>query len=175
VQVTIPPLRNRDADERTRLVDFVAQNPRFNPCLECDGRDAACPHPRSVTHIDAESMKHLVQSWDFRQGNFRELELTIHQGMRSARQRGSRLLQIDDLPRITDSYLGGVEDSPVSGQSEVPAAWAQVRLESRADLERIARKARAPLVDEGGGTLSLLTRGARYWCQVSEDEGQLNP
>ena len=88
VRLTIPPLRERAADERERWVDFLAQDPIVNPRI--DGTEY------EITHIDRAAVDRLVEH-DYRNGNFRELTERVHEAIRSARRHLRRIVILDDV------------------------------------------------------------------------------
>lgn len=90
LRLTIPPLRERPEDERTRWIDFLAQDPIVNPRLgDTDGHE--------VTHISTEALAALVEH-DYRNGNFRELTERVHAALRSARRHLRTIVLAADVP-----------------------------------------------------------------------------
>jgi len=99
LRLTIPPLRARSKDERTRWVDFLAQDPIVNPRLDdADGYE--------VTHLSAEALDALVEH-DYRNGNFRELTERVHASLRNARRNLRTTVLPIDVPE-PDATIAGV-------------------------------------------------------------------
>jgi MoxR-like ATPase len=143
LHLEIPPLRLRGQDEIRQLVDFLAQDPAENPLVE--GRHL-------VSHIAPEAMDDLAGR-QYRNGNFRELARTVHEGMRTARRRRSRVVRRADLPLPEPLHVrSDTESARIGARSlHLPDTFAVVEVAEPDDL-RIIAHARATKVahDEAG-------------------------
>jgi len=88
LRLTLPPLRDRSPADRARLVDFLAQDPAVNPLA--DGSF-------TVTHFDRAALASLA-THDYQNGNFRELAERVHESIRRAKRRLSRIVTLEDVP-----------------------------------------------------------------------------
>lgn len=153
-QVHIPPLRDRDVDERAWLIDFVAVNPLINP--------------GTVTHIGQDAMAAL-QRHEFRNGNFRELERVIQDGIGRTRRRGSAILRERDLAFSDVSSVADADAATIDIVSDdALGSLPRVDLASRGDLDRIAGLTGAPVLREPNGNRAVLFGGVRYVLVVDK-------
>ncbi len=150
LQIEIPPLRARGEIELETLIDFVALNPQRNPWHESG---------LEVTHIGLDAMAALKHH-EYRDGNFRELEAIVHDGISRARRRRSRVLRARDLsfsdPHVTndrDAYLIDITDAPNGPYLDV---------KQDVDLPRIADLAAAPILRTPDHTRFVVTRDAVF-------------
>lgn len=159
-QVTIPSMRERDETERERLIDFVALNPATNP-----------PMNPYVTHIGEDAMRAL-KACEFSNGNFRELERVIDDGIGRAYRRGSKILRKDDLRFSEASALPDREERTVRMQdSRGLEAMPIVSLRTLQDIERLAALTGSPLLKgEERQQVVLLHEGVRYTFQESGND-----
>jgi len=132
LQLEIPPLRSRGADEIRQLVDFVAQDPDENPVI--DGS-------RLVTHIAAPALEDLVHR-SYRNGNFRELTRTVRDGLRAAMARHSRVVELSDLAREEALHVRSDRDLARLDATDVhvPDAVALVTVAREGDLRLLANR-----------------------------------
>lgn len=147
-RVVIPPLRDREPSEIEWLIDFVAINPHRNP----NG---------AVTHIGADAMGLLLQH-EYRNGNVRELETVVHDGIDRARRRGSKCLRAADLSFAdvrtvadTESRIVDVSSLELSGRPVVVVADAKA-------LHRLAELANAPILRTDDGALTVVAAHLVY-------------
>ena len=151
--VRIPPLRDRGQDEIAGLVDFVAQNPLVNP-LRVDGEPA-------VAHISRAAVEGLC-AHDYRDGNFRELEATVHQAVRAALRRRSRVVSVRDVAFSGAAFIdeADVRVVHVAGPPKVGAE--PVRVVTALDLDRLALLARTAVLVAPDGSRHVVAGGVAY-------------
>lgn len=137
-QIEIPALREREESEREHLIDFAALNPQYNP-------------GRSVDYISRNALDELSRR-EYSNGNFREMETTVHTAIAQARQRRSKCVRTKDLPdpaepmavRDSDAYVVEVVSAPTG---------AMIDAKGPGDIARAAAIAKTPIlqVDDGEG------------------------
>lgn len=154
LQLEIPPLRSRGADEIRQLVDFVAQDPDENPVI--DGS-------RLVTHIAAPALEDLVHR-SYRNGNFRELTRTVRDGLRAAMARHSRVVELSDLAREEALHVRSDRDLARLDATDVhvPDAVALVTVAREGDLRLLANRERRAVIVDSDGTHWVFTSGCYY-------------
>lgn len=153
LRLHMPPLRDRGTDEIAQLVDFAAQDPEANPV-----RDGVA----AVRAIAAPAYEELLRR-EYRNGNFRELEETVHAGLRSAVRRRSPVLERVDLPTARPARLRADRDSTRVRVAAVnlPATVVVVDVASERDLRYLAeREQRTMLTDDEGFSWVLATAAA---------------
>lgn len=148
-QVIVPPLRDRDTSEISRLIDFVALNPTRNRGLE-------------VSHIGPDALLSLHRH-EYRNGNFRELETVVHDGIARARRRRSRVIRARDLSfaesRIVSDRQARV--IPLAPDQEPPKP--RLRVVDDSSLDKLATVANAPVLRSPDGCCYVITGGVTYY------------
>jgi len=164
LRLHMPPLRERGVDEIAQLVDFAAQDPEANP--ERDGRPA-------VTAIAAGAYDELLKR-DYRNGNFRELEETVHAAVRSAIRRRSAVVEEADLPASAAVRTRADRDNARVHVAAVdlPASTLVVEVATERDLRHLAERERRTVLTDAGGTSWVLTTAAAYRARSESDEQQ---
>ena len=148
-RVEIPPLRSRPPDELRELVDFVAQDPNTNP-LE-GGR-------RPVTHLAPDALDALVKH-EYRDGNFRELEMAVHSAIWRARRANSQSLQLAHVELRASNFRAESDERTIDVvSSDVDA----IHVRSEADLHRLADRTGGVVLRDVDGTMSLRSAGVVY-------------
>lgn len=142
LQVEIPPLRDRDPTELEALVDFVALNPQRNPKLE-------------VSHISKDALTALKKH-HYRDGNFRELEAIVHDGIGRARRRRSKVLQKRDLA-FGDPHAVTDRDAHLI-KVDAPPAGPYLSVTREVDLARVAALAAVPVLQAKDDSQYAVTR-----------------
>lgn len=151
-RVELPPLRER-REEIPQLVDFAAQQPDANPTGAGDRR--------AVTHISEAAIQRL-RAQDYRQGNFRELEEVVHQGLHEARVRRDRVLDVEHLRfRTRVTYRSEiaehfVEIGHADAEDVVDADHTVVRISDEDELRRLADRRSRPVLKGTNLTSSLV-------------------
>lgn len=156
LRLHMPPLRERGVAEIAQLVDFAAQDPDANP--ERGGR-------LSVQHIAAGAHESLLRR-EYRNGNFRELEDTVHAALRSAIRRHSRILEQVDLPPSAPSLTRGDRDSArvFVEAVDLPPDAVVVAVGSERDLRLLADREQRAMLTDAGGRSWVLTDAAAHWA-----------
>jgi hypothetical protein len=147
-RVTVPPLRERGPAELRHLIDFVAQNPAYNP-VDLQGE-------RAVHSISGEAMGRLLDH-QYLDGNFRELEEIISDGLRRAQLSRSRVLEKHHLSiREEPRHRPDIEELVVR-VAEVATEQAShtVTVASEAELRRVADIRGLPILDDGSQLVIL--------------------
>lgn len=158
LRVQIPPLRDRK-EEIDRLIDFVALNPQTNP-------------RKKVSHIAEDAMTTL-KDWDYRNGNFRELETMVHAGIARARRERSKILRAEHLRTDDPRVVNDREANLISIRNAPPAA-SYVDVTRASDLDRLASFWSVPVLQQGeDGPQYVVTREAvfRYAPTPAEPPG----
>lgn len=145
-RVEIPSLRSRPPDELRELVDFVAQDPNTNP-LE-GGR-------RPVTHFAPDALGALAKH-EYRDGNFRELEMAVHSAIWRARRANSRTLLSEHVELRSSNFRSESDDRVID---VVSSKDDEVVVRSEADLRRLADRSVGVLLRAADGQLSLRHAG----------------
>ena len=168
LRVTVPPLRHRRGELR-HLVDFVAQDPTVNPVSAGSDR-------RAVSHIEADALAMLLNH-DYRQGNFRELEEVVTNGLERARavrspQLRSEHLRIDDRPTVRPDA-----DTAVVRVKEADAASLagpdSIEVDGMQELRRLASRRGLPILlgRRRGSAAVVLDGHVSYVVHPDEDGG----
>lgn len=154
LQLEIPPLRSRGADEIRQLVDFVSQDPNENPVID------GC---HLVTHIALPALEDLVHR-SYRNGNFRELTRTVRDGLRAAMGRRSRILEPADLTPEEATHVRSDRDLARldAVEVQVPDGVALVRVAREEDLRLLANRERRAVIIDGDGIHWVFTSGCYY-------------
>ena len=163
-RVRLPPLSRRSPNELKQLIDFVAQDPNYNP-PEDPTNDGS---RRLVTAIHTQAMDMLL-AHPYADGNFRELEQVVSNAINRARRRRSQVVLAEDVRLPVARY--SPEDRPdlvavESFQLELPT----VRVRRPGDLEKIARNSSVPLLQAPDTSLGAVAGGVLYLYDLSEEE-----
>lgn len=146
LQVEIPPLRDRDSTEIEALIDFVALHPQRNPGLV-------------VSHIAPDALAALTRH-EYRNGNFRELETVVHDGLGRARRRRSKVLQARDLT-FEDPHASTDREAYLIDVQEAPAG-PYLSVTREVDLARVASLAAVPVLRTPDRVEFAVTREATF-------------
>lgn len=161
LRLHMPPLRERGVDEIAQLVDFAAQDPEANPVRH------GIPAVRAIA---ADAYEELLRR-EYRNGNFRELEETVHAALRSAVRRRSTVLDDVDLPASAPQRTRADRDAARVRVAavELPASTVVVEVATERDLRLLAeREGRTILTDDSG--LSWVLTTAAAFRAPTEDE-----
>lgn len=154
LRLHMPPLRERGVDEIAQLVDFAAQDPEANPVRG----DAA-----AVRAIAADAFEELLAR-EYRNGNFRELEETVHAALQSAVRRRSSVLERGDVPPSAALRARADRDSARVRVAAVdlPASTVVVEVATERDLRHLAERERRTLLTDDSGVSWVLTTSAAF-------------
>lgn len=154
LRLHMPPLRDRGVDEIAQLVDFAAQDPEANP--DRHGVPA-------VRAIAASAYGELLMR-EYRNGNFRELEQTVHAALRSAIRRRSPVLEDVDLSASAPLRARADRDSARVRVAavELPASTVVVEVATERDLRHLAERERRAILTDDSGMSWVLTAAAAF-------------
>lgn len=139
-RVELPALAERSEEERRRLIDFAAQDPRHNLAKEARGGG------RIVTHIEAAAMDRLAKH-GYRQENFRELERVVAGCLRRAAVDGSKVIRVKDVEaefadqresHRPEAVANVVNINAAHPADKLPEDLTWIELESIGELLRLA-------------------------------------
>ena len=139
-RVEIPPLRERGEDEIVTLVDMAAQHPEHNPLESFRGKLG-----RRVTSISSEAIEMLTKH-KYMDGNVRELESIVHRALHSARDRGSAMIEPNDLDIADSASFRPDAERNIVAVKKLPELEIHVDLEDTHDLQRIAERSGRPIL-----------------------------
>jgi len=157
-QVEIPSLRDREESERERLVDFAAINPRYNPGL-------------GVQWISRNAL-HELSRRDYSNGNFRELETTVHTAIAKARRRRAKCIRTKDLPGVAESMSVRDSDAYVINIETEPTGT-MIKVKTARDIARASTFTGSPILQLDDGmciTQYVVTR--EYTLMHAEEKRQ---
>ena len=156
IRLTLPALRERGRAELYQLIDFVAQDPGSNP-ITIEGT-------RTVTHISEEAM-HTLLGHEYRDGNFRELEETVSQGLRAATLARSSILQVEHLSmRDEPVFRSDIEEYVVRVEAiDRTGIVRSVQVTAASELRRVADIRNRPILADQDETLAVIDGDTAYW------------
>lgn len=157
-QVRIPSLHERSRKEILELIDMSAQHPDENPKEAKDGR-------RRIEEISPDATA-MLTSYEYRDGNVRELESIVHRALQSARRRNSCVIEPEDLD-IPDypSFRPDSERNVVNVMA-FPAYEASVVVRDHRDLDRISERSGRPILRDGDA-YGVILDNVLYECKSS--------
>lgn len=163
IRLTLPALRERGKAELYQMIDFVAQDPGSNP-VTMDGN-------RTVTHISEEAMEVLL-GHEYRDGNFRELEETVSQGLRAATLARSSVLQVEHLSiRDEPVFRSDIEEYVVRVESiDRTGIVRNVQVTAASELRRVADIRNRPILADQDEVLAVLDGDTAYWFSSTTSE-----
>jgi len=160
-QLEIPSLREREETERERLIDFAALNPLHNPGL-------------GVDHISRNALEELSQR-EYSNGNFREMETTVHAAISKARRRGAKCIRTKDLPDASEPLTVRDSEAYVIDISSAPTGT-MIDVKTAGDIARAAAFTRSPILQlDDGEVITQYVVTHEYTLQHREPKPQSDP
>lgn len=157
-QVVIPPLRDRDPTEIEWLIDFVALNPERNRGLQ-------------VTHLGRDALEALLRH-EYRNGNFRELETVVHDGIGRAIRRGSPCLRRRDLSFPEARTVADSEARVVQVVAFDDLGMPHVMVRDRREMQRVAQLSGSPILQSPDGSWRVVTTAVVYSLATDGQQGR---
>ena len=161
-QVRIPSLHERSRKEILELIDMAAQHPDENPKEAKDGQ-------RRIKEISPDATA-MLTSYEYRDGNVRELESIVHRALQSARRRNSgencRVIIPHDLDIPAYPSFRPDSERNVVNVVEFPAVEASVAVRDHRDLDRISERSGRPIL-RAGDAYGVILGNVLYECRSS--------
>jgi DNA-binding NtrC family response regulator len=147
-QVEVPSLARRGERDRQRLALYAAANPSVN-------KNDAQTSSRPVSHISDAAMKRLGE-YDYPDGNYRDLEATVHRAIESAMRRGSRVIGLEDVRLPGAEFTSERARLVVDLAPDAEVSGRSVAVARPEELERLAVATGRPMLREAAtGSLYL--------------------
>lgn len=89
--IRIPALHERSPEDRERLIHFAAIDPTRNRDSQTQELRVKSIHPDALERLAAH---------EYRNGNFRELEVAVHTAIQNALDRGDDRIELKDVPKL---------------------------------------------------------------------------
>lgn len=140
IQVYVPPLNDRSADEKLLQIDFVAQLPTINP------RD----HGQLLVRAIDKAVIELLLDHDWSHGNFRELQEVVQAAVTSARKRRSVVVERRDI--VFGRKAAPTDERIVELVDDSLPARPSMIVRSRDDLLKASNLLNAPIFRLADGT-----------------------